>query len=294
MAAATRIDDRLRRAGWVAFAAAVLTVGLITYGSWVRASGSGLGCPDWPLCDGAIVPELDGATAIEFGHRIFAGVTMLTAGAAAWLAWRGRRSDAVTARLLVGAFAAILFQAGLGGATVLTELHGMVRLAHLATAMVTLGLLTAGAIRALEVPWTPSPSKRTATVLLAGVAIVVLAGGAVVGAGVSAGCPGLPFCDDRSTSAAAWLHGAHRVAGAALVVALVWSTLELRRVRGTRLAVGLNHAAAALVAVQIAIGIWAVAQDLPGALRVLHLGVATLVWWAIVGQWALVALARKR
>ena len=294
MAAATRIDDRLRRAGWVAFAAAVLTVGLITYGSWVRASGSGLGCPDWPLCDGAIVPELDGATAIEFGHRIFAGVTMLTAGAAAWLAWRGRRSDAVTARLLIGAFAAILFQAGLGGATVLTELHGMVRLAHLATAMATLGLLTAGAIRALDVPWTPSPSKRTATVLLAGVAIVVLAGGAVVGAGVSVGCPGLPFCDDRSTSAAAWLHGAHRVAGAALVVALVWSTLELRRVRGTRLAVGLNHAAAALVAVQIAIGIWAVAQDLPGALRVLHLGVATLVWWAIVGQWALVALARKR
>ena len=294
MAAATRIDDRLRRAGWVAFAAAVLTVGLITYGSWVRASGSGLGCPDWPLCDGAIVPELEGATAIEFGHRIFAGVTMLTAGAAAWFAWRGRRSDAVTARLLIGAFAAILFQAGLGGATVLTELHGMVRLAHLATAMATLGLLTAGAIRALDVPWTPSPSKRTATVLLAGVAIVVLAGGAVVGAGVSAGCPGLPFCDDRSTSAAAWLHGAHRVAGAALVVALVWSTLELRRVRGTRLAVGLNHAAAALVAVQIAIGIWAVAQDLPGALRVLHLGVATLVWWAIVGQWALVALARKR
>lgn len=289
-----RTGGLLRRAGWIAFAAAVLTVGLITYGSWVRASGSGLGCPDWPLCEGAVVPELDGATAIEFGHRLFAGVTMLTAAAAAWFAWRGRRSDAVTARLLIGAFAAILFQAGLGGATVLTELHGMVRLAHLATAMATLGLLTAGAIRALDLPWTPSPSKRTAAALLAGVAVVVLAGGAVVGAGVSGGCPGLPFCDDRSTAGAAWLHGAHRVAGAALVVALAWSTLELRRVRGTRFAVGLNHAAAALVAVQIAIGIWAVAQDLPGGLRVLHLGVATLVWWAIVGQWALVALARKR
>ncbi|MCH8199947.1 MAG: COX15/CtaA family protein, partial [Chloroflexi bacterium] len=58
MAVAPRIDDRLRRAGWLALGAAVLTVGLITYGSWVRTSGSGLGCPDWPLCEGAIVPEL--------------------------------------------------------------------------------------------------------------------------------------------------------------------------------------------------------------------------------------------
>ena len=294
MAVAPRIDDRLRRAGWLALGAAVLTVGLITYGSWVRTSGSGLGCPDWPLCEGAIVPELQGATAIEFGHRLFAGVTMLTAAAAAWFAWRGRRSDAVAARLVMGAFAAILFQAGLGGATVLTELHGMVRLAHLTTAMATLGLLTAGAIRALGVPPTPSPSLRTATALLVGVAFVVLVGGAVLGAGVSGGCPGFPLCDERSTAGAAWLHGAHRVAGALLVVALVGSTLELRRLRGTRLAVGLNHAAATLVAVQIGIGIWAVTQDLPGSLRVLHLGVATVVWWAIVGQWALVKVARNR
>ena len=294
MALAARTDERLRRAGWLAFVAAVLTVGLITYGSWVRASGSGLGCPDWPLCEGAVVPELDGATAIEFGHRLFAGVTMLTAGAAAWFAWRSRRSDSVAARLVIGAFVAIVFQAGLGGATVLTELHSMVRLAHLTTAMVTLGLLTAGAIRALEVPRSLSPSMRASTALLAVAAVVVLAGGAVVGAGVSGGCPGLPFCDERSTAGAAWLHGAHRVAGALLVVALAWSTLELRRLRGTRLAVGLTHAAAALVVVQIAIGVWAVAQDLPGGLRVLHLGVATLVWWAIVGQWALVTVARRR
>ncbi len=294
MAVAPLIDDRVRRAGWLALGAAVLTVGLITYGSWVRVSGSGLGCPDWPLCEGALVPELRGATAIEFGHRLFAGVTMLTVAAAVWFAWRGRRADAVAARLMIAAFAAILFQAGLGGATVLTELHGVVRLAHLATAMVTLGLLTAGAIRALGIPRSPSPGLRTAAALVAGVAFVALAGGAVLGAGVSGGCPGLPLCDERSTAGAAWLHGAHRVAGALLVVALVRSTLELRRLRGTPLAVGLNHAAATLVAVQIVIGIWAVTQDLPGGLRVLHLGVATVVWWAIVGQWALVTVARNR
>ena len=42
--------------GKLALIAAVLAVGLVTYGSWVRASGSGLGCPDWPLCNGKIIP----------------------------------------------------------------------------------------------------------------------------------------------------------------------------------------------------------------------------------------------
>ena len=294
MAVRALVDDRLRRAGWLAFAAAVLTVGLVTYGGWVRVSGSGLGCPDWPLCGGAVVPELEGATAIEFGHRLFAGVTMLTAAGAAWFAWFGRQADVVAARLVLGAFAAILFQAALGGATVLTDLHSMVRLAHLATAMATLGLLTAGAVRALGAPPSPSPRVRTVTVLLVGAGVVVLAGGAVLGAGVSTECPGLPLCDERTTAGAAWLHGMHRVAGAVLLAGLVWSTLELRRRRGTRLAVGLNHAAAFFVAVQVVVGIWAVAQGLPSALRILHLGVATIVWWAIVGQWALVAAARRR
>ena len=67
----------VRRAGWLALVAAVLTLGLIAYGSWVRVSGSGLGCPDWPLCEGVLVPEIEGATAIEFGHRVYAGITML-------------------------------------------------------------------------------------------------------------------------------------------------------------------------------------------------------------------------
>ena len=81
---------QVRRAGQWAAAAAVLTIGLIAYGSWVRATGSGLGCPDWPLCEGVVVPELEGATAIEFGHRVYAGVTMLAVVVASWYAIRGR------------------------------------------------------------------------------------------------------------------------------------------------------------------------------------------------------------
>ena len=80
----------VRRAGLLALVSSVLTVGLIAYGSWVRVSGSGLGCPDWPLCEGVLVPEIQGATAIEFGHRVYAGFTMLLVATSAAFALRAR------------------------------------------------------------------------------------------------------------------------------------------------------------------------------------------------------------
>ena len=45
-----------------------LTLGLsflvVVWGGVVRVSGSGLGCPDWPLCHRQLLPGLDLATRI--------------------------------------------------------------------------------------------------------------------------------------------------------------------------------------------------------------------------------------
>ena len=282
-----------RQAGWLALAAAVLTVGLITYGSWVRASGSGLGCPDWPLCEGSIVPTLEGDTAIEFGHRVYAGLTMLVTAAAAWLSWRSRRADPLLAKVLVGALGAILVQAVLGGITVLTDLHGDVRLAHLSVAMITLALLTGGAVRGLDVQGLPLPGVRIAAVFAAWGGIVVLVGGSIVGRSLSGACPGLPFCDDLSPVEAAWLHGTHRTLATLLLLALVGLGVWLTKKGAPPLAKALNHTAVLLIVLQIVVGVTAVANSLPEALRVLHVGIASLIWWALVTQWVLALKGRS-
>lgn len=41
-------------------------------GSYVQGTGAGLSCPDWPTCQGQIVPAYNSLVYIEFIHRVFA------------------------------------------------------------------------------------------------------------------------------------------------------------------------------------------------------------------------------
>ena len=118
----------------VAVAALVVAFTQITLGGVVRVTGSGLGCPDWPLCYGQIIPPFEIDTLIEYTHRLSASTLSLLMLATAGMAWVFYRSNPWIMISSVSGLVLVVVAAALGGATVLTELAWWVRLFHLAIA----------------------------------------------------------------------------------------------------------------------------------------------------------------
>src|SRR3989454_10424859 len=119
---------------------------VVVWGGIVRVTGSGLGCPDWPLCHGQFLPSLDPATRIEWTHRFLA----ITSGiaVAAMVVWTVARYRARGPVLGLVIAVAILYplQAVLGGITVVLELPPEWVTLHLANAELVLATLTALAV----------------------------------------------------------------------------------------------------------------------------------------------------
>ncbi|MCH8831890.1 MAG: COX15/CtaA family protein, partial [Chloroflexi bacterium] len=49
---------------------------LVVLGGVVRVTESGLGCPDWPLCQGRLIPPLETSAIIEYSHRLVASALL--------------------------------------------------------------------------------------------------------------------------------------------------------------------------------------------------------------------------
>lgn len=288
----TRLSDRIspRALGRFVLLSAVFTGGLIVYGAWVRVSASGLGCPDWPLCDGTDLPGNKFA-AIESGHRLLAGITAAMVCASGVFAWMKRRLIPGPAKLLVAAALLILGQAILGGIVVLTDLHGFSRLAHLGLGMTILALLFIGGYALVQQPARAriGPLGRGHLVLLG--AGVIMFGGTMVATSTGALCHNLPYCASESPSMAAFLHGAHRTLAIIFAVGVVAQGIILRK-RGADQGTWLAYCALfAFTAAQLGAGVATVVKDLPDELRVLHVALATLIWASIVSLWSLFSFA---
>src|SRR6202171_5046239 len=136
-----------RRLALVTAAFAYLQIAL---GGVVRVSGSGLGCPDWPLCHGRPYPPADVHSIIEYSHSAVGtvtGVLIIATVVAAWLVWRTRRP--IVAWLATASLIGVVGEGLLGAGVVANELASWLVLIHLGLAMIILGFLVATAVMAM-------------------------------------------------------------------------------------------------------------------------------------------------
>jgi heme A synthase len=270
-------------------AACVVILGLIVLGGIVRATDSGLGCPDWPTCHGNVIPRWEKHTLIEYSHRLTASIAgFLVLGIAVW-AWRSyRRVPAILYPSLL-VLGLIIVQAGLGGAAVLNDLPPEIVAVHLGMALTILTLLalitiTSFAIeRGLERPAVPVTLRRVALLAAAGTLCLALVGSYVSGAGYGLACSGWPLCNSEVVpsvhSASVQVHFLHRflalVVGVTLV-ALAW--LALRERPRVPQVVALALIAMGVYCVQALIGAINVWTELADEVTAAHLAFATLLW----------------
>jgi len=273
----------------------VLSFLVVVWGGVVRVTGSGLGCPDWPLCHGQFLPGLDAQTRIEWFHRFIAIAGGLSLAALGIVTIARHREQRRVLALVVAAGALYILQAVLGGVVVVLELPHTWVTAHLANAEVLLAILT---VLAIEVRWPALAARErgapwTALLLAAAVGtfVVLLSGAYVRGAEASMACTTWPLCDDGPfpTFGAPAVHMAHRWVAAVVGVVLLAACWQAWRHRRESAGLGvLSVLTAAAFVVQVALG---AANPLSGfapwALGV-HPAVASLLWCLTV---ALTAVA---
>lgn len=104
----------------------VYTLGIIIWGGYVRATGSGAGCGShWPLCNGEVIPRSpQAATLIEYSHRISSGLAFLLVVVLLVLALRLYPRGAAVRRAAWFALFFMITESLVGAALVLFQLVG--------------------------------------------------------------------------------------------------------------------------------------------------------------------------
>jgi heme A synthase len=277
-----------------------LTLGVIAWGGFVRASGSGAGCgAHWPLCNGQVVPRPEAIeTVIELTHRVTSGLALIAVAALAVVVFRAsRRGDPARAAALASVFF-MLTEAAVGAGLVLLEYvaadasparawwmagHLVNTFFHLAALAATVWWTGpgAGTVRAV-VP----ASARALAAACAALVLLVGASGGVAALGdtlypAATLAEGMRQDFSPGTALLVRLRVFHPVLALVASLTLVLSVPYLARL-GKRRARFAGRVVTVLVVAQLLAGSVNLVLLAPIGLQIVHLVLADLLWLGLV------------
>jgi heme A synthase len=267
----------------------VVIFGLIVLGGVVRATDSGLGCPDWPRCHGSFIPKWEKHTLIEYSHRATASVAGLLALSLLVVAWRKYRRVPAITYPATAVMLLIVVQAWLGKETVERELPPEIVAVHLTMALTivsVLALLTTTAFALEGQSSRLEVSQRLGRIAIAASAVtlvLMIVGSYVAGAGYGLACNGWPLCNGEvvpgADAASVQVHFLHRVLALVLglvLLALLWAAGRERS--SAPVAFRLSVLALGLFIAQALVGAANIWTKLASEVVAVHLGLGALLW----------------
>ena len=279
-------ERRFRVAFRLGLSTVVVMFGLMVLGSIVRTTGSGLACPDWPLCHGQLIPPMRFDVLIEWSHRLVALIVSLQLAALSGWVVLHRELRARLGGLVALALGLLAAQILLGALTVWKLLDPGIVGGHLAVALMLFStVLTLTLAAGAEADPVPAAGHRPPGLLpLAALATIATFGQAVLGGMVSTHHAGLA-CPDWPTCNGEWLPPLvggvalqvfHRFAAYALVILVVIAAMRAHSAPDPAIRAG-AVLASSLVLAQVGLGVCNVLLGTPTWLSALHLATAITI-----------------
>jgi heme a synthase len=261
----------------------VVALGLVvTSGAFVRLTGSGLGCDNWPRCGDTPFPAQDFHAIVEFGNRVVA-LGGILAALVTWVASRRVAGLPRWVRLTaLAAFLGTVAQIPLGGLTVILDLHPLAVMSHFLLALAVVALAVVVVFEAwshatgLAAPVVPSWLRIVAVVGVAACAAMVVTGAVATASGPH---PGADDAVDRlglEIRDTVYVHvRATAIFGIGFLL-VGWRLLRLRRI-----APGVLRLAGGLLGVllaQMLVGEIQYRNALPWGLVLVHVTLGATIW----------------
>lgn len=296
---------RLNRFQKLAILTVCATLFLILVGGLVRATGAGLGCPDWPKCFGVWIPPTSVAnlpaaydaasfnvvkTWTEYVNRLIGVLIGLLIIATAISSYKYRKTKPIVFHASVAAFVLVLFQGWLGGMVVRSGLsQGLITL-HMVIAMVLVGLLLLAAFKAVSDQINVSlpeslrkPLLWSSGILLA-ITMLQLGIGTQVREAIDLVAKTMPgIVRGEWLENTGLVDGIHRSFSWLVLAALGWVVMVSRKPGAPNWVGRMTGLMAGLILLQILVGVGLAYGGMHPALQVVHLsGVSLLISAQIV------------
>ena len=291
--------------------AALITIAavfiLIAVGSTVRATGAGMGCPDWPTCFGQLIPPTHvsqlppnyqdiyhdlGYANTEFNAlktwtEFFNRLTGVTIGFLSmwtlWAAWRVRREMKPVFWWSLSAFLLVGFNGWLGKVVVSSNLHPVLITTHmLASLLVVASLILAishAAQDSLRMSAQGAQASRMWLIFGMILTIVQIALGVQVRERIDIISVGLNYAERAAWVAQVGAPLTLHILGAILLVSYnLWLGMRVVRHADNRLVQNLAWGMMTLVALELLLGLSLALLGFPAFLQPLHLMVAAMIF----------------
>jgi cytochrome c oxidase assembly protein subunit 15 len=281
----------------LALATTATTYFLILVGGLVRASGAGLGCPDWPRCFGGWIPPASVADLppqfdpalfnpelmwTEYLNRLLGVAVGFLILATTISAWRHHRREPRILWTTIAAFLLVGFEGWLGGRVVAYGLTPWIVTAHLMVALIIVQLLLYATYASGAAGAAGATGASRAVAVLIGVTLLQVGFGTQVRERIDA-ARDAGIARDLALGTVGRLDYLHRdlafavLAGSAILTLWLWSRRSA--------VLGWSFVVLALALLQVGLGIFMAYGALLPAAQVGHLTLASLMLGAQTVLW---------